>query len=61
MSNEATASVYPTDPTMLSKGLTKREYIAASALSATNSTGTAQERAEEAVALADALLKALHP
>ncbi len=61
MSNEATASVYPTDPTMLSKGLTKREYIAAIALSATNSTGTAQERAEEAVALADALLKALHP
>ena len=60
MSIEATKSAYPADPTMLEKGLTKREYIAAIALSATNSTATAQERALEAVALADALIAALH-
>lgn len=60
MSTEATASAHPTDPTMLEKGLTKREYIAAIALAATDSTGTAQQRAQEAVALADALLDALH-
>lgn len=59
MSTEANNSAYPTDPTMLEKGLTKREYIAAIALSATTSTSTAQERAQEAVALADALSKAL--
>lgn len=59
MSYEATASAYPTDPTMLDKGLTKREYIAALALSATDSKATAQERAKKAVELADALLKAL--
>ena len=60
MSNEASAYAYPTDPTMLNKGLTKREYIAAIALSATNSKSTAQERAEEAVALTDALIQALN-
>ncbi len=59
MSHEATASAYPTDPTMLDKGLTKREYIAAIALSATNSTAKVEERAKQAVELADALLKAL--
>ncbi len=60
MINEASNSAYPTDPAMLSKGLTKREYMAAIALAATNSQSTVQERAEEATALADALLKALH-
>lgn len=59
MSHEATASAYPTDPTMLDKGLTKREYIAAMALSATDSTAKVEERAKHAVELADALLKAL--
>lgn len=60
MSNEANASAYPTDPSMLSKGLTKREYIATLALAATNSTAKPQERAQEAVVLADALLAILH-
>ncbi len=60
MTTEANTSAYPNDPTMLDKGLTKREYIAAIALSATNSTVTPQERAQEAVALADALIKALN-
>lgn len=60
MSTEANASAYPVDPTMLAKGLSKREYIAALALAATNSTGTEHERAQEAVALADALIKALN-
>ena len=60
MSNEASAYAYPTDPTMLNKGLTKREYIAAIALSATNSKDTTEERVQEAVALTDALLKALN-
>ena len=59
MSTEGKSSAYPTDPAMLEKGLTKREYIAAIALSATTSTGTDQERAQEAVALADVLLKSL--
>lgn len=59
MSTEATAPAHPTDPTMLEKGLTKREYIAAIALSATDVTSTAQERAQEAIALADALIEAL--
>ena len=60
MTTEANNFAYPTDPTMLDKGFTKREYIAVIALSATNSKGTAQERAQEAVALADALIKALN-
>lgn len=45
---------------MLQRGLSKREYIAAIALSATKSTGKPQERAQEAVALADALIEALN-
>lgn len=60
MTTEANNSAYPNDPTMLDKGLTKREYMATLALSATNSKATAQERATEAVALADALIEALN-
>jgi hypothetical protein len=58
--HDANAPAYPTDPTMLDKGLTKREYVAAIALAATDSSAAAQERANQAVELADALLKALH-
>lgn len=58
--HDPNAPAHPTDPTMLDKGLTKREYIAAIALAATDASTTAQERAKEAVELADALLKALH-
>lgn len=60
MSQDATASAYPTDPTMLDKGLTKREYIAALALPATDAADSVEKRAKQAVELADALLKALH-
>jgi hypothetical protein len=45
---------------MLDKGLTKREYIAAIASSATDATAKVGERAKQAVELADALIKALH-
>lgn len=60
MHNEANAYAYPTDPTMLDKGLTKREYIAAIALSATDAMAEVGERAKQAVELADALIQALH-
>jgi hypothetical protein len=44
--HDANAPAHPTDPTMLDKGLTKREYIAAIALAATefwyNCPGTSQ-------------------
>lgn len=60
MNTEPSSSAYPGDPTMLDKGLNKREYMASIALAATNSTGTPQERAQEAVALADALIEALN-
>jgi hypothetical protein len=58
--HDANAPAHPTDPTMLDKGLSKREYIAAIALAATDSSATAQERAKQAVELADALFKALY-
>jgi hypothetical protein len=58
--HDANAPAHPTDPTMLDKGLSKREYIAAIALAATDSSKTAQERAKQAVELADALFKALY-
>ncbi len=60
MTTEVTASAFPLDPTMLQRGLSKREYIAAIALSGTKSTAKPQERAQEAVALADALIEALN-
>lgn len=58
--HDANAPAHPTDPTMLERGLSKREYIAAIALAATDSSTTAQERAKQAVELADALFKALY-
>jgi hypothetical protein len=60
MSTQTDRSAYPCDPTMLEKGLTKREYMAALALQATSPTSTPHERAKEAVILADALLEVLH-
>ena len=61
MTIQADRAAHPVDPSMLEKGLTKREYIAAIALQATSVSASPHERAKEAVILADALLDVLHP
>ncbi|HAX78907.1 MAG TPA: hypothetical protein DCY88_24530 [Cyanobacteria bacterium UBA11372] len=61
MTTQAERAAHPVEPSMLEKGLTKREYIAALALQATSISASPHERAKEAVILADALLEVLHP